>query len=75
LKINKDTNILIIGLGTTYLDGKGISIGIPVTEGVKITGLSLAAIVGIILNRILNNDMFKKEVNKEQKQFKEVFSN
>ena len=67
--------ILIIGLGTTYLDGKGISIGIPVTEGVKITGLSLAAIVGIILNRILNNDMFKKEVNKEQKQFKEVFSN
>ena len=67
--------ILMIGLGTTYLDGKGISIGIPITESVKITGLSLAAIVGIILNRILNRDMFKKPIYKEQKQFKEVFSN
>ena len=67
--------ILMIGLGTTYLDGKGISIGIPITESVKITGLSLAAIVGIILNRILNRDMFKKQINKEQKPFKEVLSN
>jgi len=67
--------ILMIGLGTTYLDGKGISIGIPITESVKITGLSLAAIVGIILNRILNRDMFKKPIYKEQKQFKEVLSN
>ncbi|MCT4508497.1 MAG: uracil-xanthine permease family protein [Tepidibacter sp.] len=49
-------SILIIGFGTNYLQGKGISIGIPVTETVKITGLSLAAIVGIALNRVLNRD-------------------
>ena len=49
-------SILIIGFGTNYLQGKGISIGIPVTETVKITGLSLAAIVGIVLNRVLNRD-------------------
>ena len=67
--------ILMIGLGTTYLDGKGISIGIPITESVKITGLSLAAIVGIILNRILNRDMFKEEMNKEKIQFKNAFNN
>ncbi|RDY24892.1 uracil-xanthine permease [Romboutsia maritimum] len=53
--------IMIIGLGTTYLGNKGILIGIPVTDTVKITGLSLAAIVGIILNRLLNNEDFKKE--------------
>lgn len=56
--------ILIIGLGTTYLDKKGISIGIPITESVKITGLSLAAIIGILLNRLLNNDQFKNEDSK-----------
>lgn len=56
--------ILVIGLGTTYLDGKGISIGIPITQSVKITGLSLAAIIGIILNRLLNNDQFKAEKTK-----------
>ncbi|WP_248484767.1 uracil-xanthine permease family protein [Tepidibacter aestuarii] len=49
-------SILIIGFGTNYLQGKGISIGIPVTETVKITGLSLAAIVGIVLNRVLNRN-------------------
>ena len=53
--------ILAIGLGTTYLEKQGISIGIPVTESVKITGLSLAAIIGIVLNRLLNNDQFKNE--------------
>ncbi len=53
--------IMLIGLGTTYLSNKGIVIGIPVTESVSITGLSLAAIVGIILNRILNNDDFKNQ--------------
>ena len=47
--------IMIIGLGTTYLSNKGIVIGIPVTESVSITGLSLAAIVGIVLNILLNN--------------------
>ena len=53
--------IMIIGLGTTYLGNKGIVIGIPITDSVTITGLSLAAIVGIILNRILNNKDFKNE--------------
>lgn len=51
--------IMIIGLGTTYLGNKGITIGIPITKSVMITGLSLAAIVGIVLNRILNNREFK----------------
>jgi len=54
-------SIMIIGLGTTYLGNKGIVIGIPITDSVTITGLSLAAIVGIILNRILNNKDFKNE--------------
>lgn len=52
--------ILIIGIGTTYLGNKGISIGIPITSNVSITGLSLAAIVGLILNRVLNNKDFRK---------------
>ena len=61
---NKNNNIIIatimiIGLGTTYLGNKGIVIGIPITKSVMITGLSLAAIVGIVLNRILNNREFK----------------
>lgn len=61
---NKNNNIIIatimiIGLGTTYLGNKGIVIGIPITETVSITGLSLSAIVGVILNRILNNSEFK----------------
>lgn len=56
--------IMTIGLGTTYLQNKGIVIGIPVTESVTITGLSLAAIIGIMLNRVLNNKDFndKEEV-------------
>lgn len=53
--------IMIIGLGTTYLGNKGIVIGIPITKTVTITGLSLAAIIGIILNRVLNNDKFKDD--------------
>ncbi len=61
--------IMIIGLGTTYLGNKGIVIGIPITKTVTITGLSLAAIIGIILNRVLNNDEFKddKEASEEVK--------
>ncbi|MEG2935991.1 MAG: uracil-xanthine permease family protein [Clostridium sp.] len=47
--------ILIIGLGTTNLATyAGITIGIPVTETVKITGVSLAALAGVILNAVLN---------------------
>ncbi|WP_042271702.1 uracil-xanthine permease family protein [[Clostridium] dakarense] len=51
--------IMLIGLGTTYLGNKGITIGIPITQSVTITGLSLSAIVGIVLNRVLNNKDFK----------------
>lgn len=48
-------SILLLGLGTSYLETyTGIVIGIPVTEGVQITGLSLAAIVGVTLNAFLN---------------------
>lgn len=60
--------ILIIGLGTTYLNNKGIVIGIPITKTVSITGLSLAAIVGIALNRILNNKDFKNRNEEVVKQ-------
>ncbi|WMJ79148.1 uracil-xanthine permease family protein [Clostridium sp. MB40-C1] len=47
--------IILIGLGTSYVEKfLGVSIGIPVTSTVKITGLSLAAIVGVLLNALLN---------------------
>ncbi|MGL4774269.1 MAG: uracil-xanthine permease family protein [Clostridium sp.] len=42
--------ILIIGLGANF----GLNIGINITDTVSIAGLSLAAIVGVILNLILN---------------------
>lgn len=58
--------IMVIGLGTTYLSNKGIVIGIPITKTVTITGLSLAAIVGIVLNRVLNNQDFKAEEKTNQ---------
>ncbi|MCC5910753.1 MAG: uracil-xanthine permease [Clostridiaceae bacterium] len=44
-------SILIIGLGSEYL---GLSLGIKIAEGVQIADLSLAAIVGVVLNTILN---------------------
>ncbi|WP_455542709.1 uracil-xanthine permease family protein [Intestinibacter sp.] len=54
--------ILIIGLGTSYLSTyAGIEIGIPLSKTSSLTGLSLAAIVGVILNRILNSTEFKNE--------------
>ncbi|WP_066504010.1 uracil-xanthine permease family protein [Abyssisolibacter fermentans] len=54
-------SILIIGIGTSLIKRyTGNSIGIPVTETVKITELSLAAIVGVVLNAILN----RKATNK-----------
>ncbi|MEA4827058.1 MAG: solute carrier family 23 protein, partial [Clostridium sp.] len=47
--------VILLGLGTTYLERfTGISLGIPVTENVKISGLSLAAIVGVLINIVLN---------------------
>lgn len=42
--------ILVIGLGGIF----GLNIEIPVTKGVSIAGLSLAAIVGVALNLVLN---------------------
>ena len=54
--------ILIIGLGTSYLSTyAGIEIGIPLSKTSSLTGLSLAAIVGVILNRILNAKDLKEE--------------
>ncbi len=53
--------MLIIGLGTSYLATyKGITLGIPVSDTVMLTGLSLAAIVGVLLNLVLNL-VFKTE--------------
>ena len=47
--------ILILGLGSGFIEKKlGITIGIPINETVKISGLSFAALAGIILNAILN---------------------
>lgn len=48
-------SILLIGLASGIIESRyGITIGIPINETVKITGLSLAALVGIALNSILN---------------------
>jgi uracil permease len=47
--------ILILGLGGEYLSKKlGFTVGITINESVKISGLSFAALVGIILNAVLN---------------------
>lgn len=47
--------ILILGLGSGIVEKKfGVTIGIPINETVKISGLSFAAIVGIALNLVLN---------------------
>lgn len=47
--------ILIFGLGAGLVEKyTGLVLGIPVTETIRIEGLSLAAIVGVILNIILN---------------------
>ncbi|MGH4140888.1 uracil-xanthine permease family protein [Clostridium sp.] len=49
--------MLVIGLGTTYLQKyTGINLGIPINKQVTISGLSLAAIVGIVLNILLNRN-------------------
>ncbi|WP_346944900.1 uracil-xanthine permease family protein [Clostridium sp.] len=58
--------IILIGIGTTNLEKyTGISLGIPIGESVNITGVSLAALLGVILNIIFN---FKdiKEKNQEK---------
>ncbi|RBP57397.1 uracil permease [Alkalibaculum bacchi] len=47
--------VLVLGLWESYFQNiTGINIGIKINEAVSITGLSLAAIVGIALNAVLN---------------------
>lgn len=47
--------ILILGLGSNYLSNLfGFTIGIRLTDTIVISGLSFAALVGIILNQILS---------------------
>lgn len=47
--------ILILGLGAGFIEKHtGLVMGIPITETIRIEGLSLAAIVGVILNTLLN---------------------
>lgn len=54
------TVILILGIGTGIIEKKfGFTLGISVTETVKISGVSLAAITGVILNAIMNRKEIK----------------
>lgn len=54
--------ILILGLGSSYIEKRlGIIIGIPVTETVAIKGLSFAAIVGVVLNAVLNRGKIQEK--------------
>lgn len=47
--------VLVLGLWGSYFQNvTGISIGIKINETISITGLSLAAIVGVALNAFLN---------------------
>lgn len=47
--------ILVLGMFSSQLSSMmGITVGIPINETVQITGLSFAAIVGIVLNAALN---------------------
>lgn len=47
--------ILVLGFGASYIQSlTGITLAIPVTETVSISGLSFAAIVGVSLNAVLN---------------------
>lgn len=56
--------ILVIGLTTCYVKHfAGVEIGIPIASNAKLTGLSLAALVGIIVNRLINHNDFKREVS------------
>jgi uracil permease len=47
--------MLFLGLGSSFIEKQfGFTLGIPVTDTIKITGLSFAAIVGVLLNTVLN---------------------
>ena len=46
--------ILVIGLGAPYIEKyTGFTLAINITETVKLSGLSLAALAGIIMNLAL----------------------
>jgi uracil permease len=48
-------SILILGFGGKYIEAKtGITLGVPISNNITISGLSFAAIVGVVLNKILN---------------------
>ncbi|MGG7176647.1 uracil-xanthine permease family protein [Clostridium paraputrificum] len=52
--------ILILGIGGSFIESRfGIFVGIRITESVAISGLSFAAIVGVVLNMILNGIKIK----------------
>ncbi|WP_040210468.1 uracil-xanthine permease family protein [Clostridium polynesiense] len=47
--------IIIVGIGGPYIEkATGLTVGIPITETVTISGLSFAAIVGITLNLVIS---------------------
>jgi len=47
--------ILLLGFGGSYIQSfTGITLGIPITSSITISGLSFAAIVGVALNFVLN---------------------
>jgi len=47
--------ILVLGFGASYIQTwTGITLAIPVTSTVSISGLSFAAIMGVLLNAVLN---------------------
>ena len=53
--------ILVLGIGGSFIESKfGIFVGIRINEAVSISGLSFAAIVGVVLNALLNGIKFKK---------------
>jgi len=57
--------ILFLGLyGTYFQKYTGINISIPITESVSIGGLSLAALVGVILNIVLESVFRTPEVDR-----------
>lgn len=46
--------ILVVGLGTPYIEKyTGISIALSITDTIKLSGLSFAALLGIVMNAIL----------------------
>lgn len=54
--------IIVLGLWESYFQNvTGIQIGIRINEAVSITGLSLAAIVGVVLNIVLTMVSSKKK--------------